>query len=95
MIAKLRGVSGVFGWGEEVTFSSTYRVNEKGGMRDDKFEKYVMTNITHLYPDLADVEGKRFVLKVDSGPCQEMKKRLLGFYFVPWGAKYNCYITRD
>ena len=52
VIAKLRGVSGTFGWDEKISFSSsTYTVNENGGITDDKFEKYVMTNITRLvYP---------------------------------------------
>ena len=43
---SLRGVSGTFGCDEEIAFSSTCAVNEKGGMTDDEFKKYVMTNIT-------------------------------------------------
>ena len=50
VIAKLREGQGIFACGKEVSFSSTYAVNEKGGMTDKEFEK-VMINIRHLYSD--------------------------------------------
>ena len=85
---KLRGVEGIFGWQKENQFSSTFALNEKGGMTDDEFDKYVMTNLTCLYPDSADVEGHQVILKVYSGPGR-MNERVLGklrargFYLYP------------
>jgi hypothetical protein len=63
-------------------------MNEKGGMMDDEFEKYIDNSIVPLYPDLADMPGKRVLLKVDSGPgCNGrellMKCRFCGLYIYP------------
>ena len=58
----------------------------KGGMNDNVFEKYMLTNLEHLYPDIADnVAGHRVILKVDSGPGRMnikllAKLRARGFY---------------
>ena len=35
VVTKLQGVEGTFGWDQEKRFSSTFAVNEKGGMTDD------------------------------------------------------------
>ena len=43
-------------------------MKKKGGMNDEKFERYVGNSIVPLFPDLEDVPGKRILLKVDSGP---------------------------
>ena len=43
-------------------------MNEKGGMTDVKFEKYIDISIVPLFPELEDTNGKRVMLKVDSGP---------------------------
>ncbi len=63
-------------------------MNEKGGMDEDKFEKYIFVNIVSLYPDAEDVPGKSVCIKLDSGPGQINAKlmawlRLLGFYVFP------------
>ena len=51
-------------------------MNEKGGMNEIEFEKYVEDNLTRLYPDSADLPGKRVMLKVDSGPVGKMPRDL-------------------
>jgi hypothetical protein len=46
----------------------TIGLNEKGGMNDEEFDKYIDNSIVPLYPDLEDTPGKRVLQKVDSGP---------------------------
>ncbi len=60
----------------------------KGGMDNDKFQKYIFGSIMPLYCDAEDKKGKRDMLKVDSGPGQLNRDllvslRLLGFYLYP------------
>ncbi len=43
-------------------------LNEKGGMHDEEFDKYIDNSIVPHYPDLEDMLGKRVLPKVDSGP---------------------------
>ena len=66
----LRHVSitrGRFGCEEERVWPCTIGMNEKGGMNDEEFDKYIDNSIVPLYPDLEDTQGKRVLLKVDSG----------------------------
>ena len=63
-------------------------MNEKGGMTDNEFDKYIDNSILPLYPDLEDTPGKRVLLKVDSGPGRNgrellMKCRFCGLYIYP------------
>ncbi len=63
-------------------------MNEKGGMTDVEFEKYIDNSIVPLYPKLEDTKGKRVMLKVDSGPGRNgrdliMKCRFRGLYLYP------------
>ena len=37
-------------------------------MNDENSKKYMLSNYDCLYPDVADTEGHRVILKVDSGP---------------------------
>jgi hypothetical protein len=53
-------------------YSCTFGANEKGGMNTPEFMKYVL-NIRHIFPDRADINGKRIMLKVDSGPDRSDK----------------------
>jgi hypothetical protein len=41
-------------------------LNEKGGMDEAEFEKYVKNNIIPLYPDALDIPGKRVLVKTSS-----------------------------
>jgi len=66
----------------------TIRMNEKDGMTDDKFEKYIDNSIILLYPDLEDTPGKHVLLKVDSSPGRNrreflVKCRFRGLYTYP------------
>ena len=63
-------------------------MNLKGGMDNLEFEKYVENNLLGLYPDAADVEGRRVIMKVDSGPGRMnikliAKLRASGIYLYP------------
>ncbi len=62
----------------------SYGMNEKGGMDEIEFKKYIKNSILHLYPDACDVPGKRVIIKVNSGPGRlniELlaELRLMGF----------------
>ena len=61
-------MDGLFGEVEETKWDTTKRMNEKGGMNEYKFERYVEDNLMRLYPDTADIPGKRVMIKADSGP---------------------------
>lgn len=45
--------------------------NEKGGMDEAEFFKYLETNVLPLYPNAAPEKGKWVILKCDSGPGRE------------------------
>ena len=66
-----------FGCAEERIWPCTIGMNEKGGMTDDEFEKYVDNSIVPLYPDLEDTPGKCVLLKVDSGPGRNGRELLM------------------
>ncbi len=66
----------------------TIGLNEKGGMNDEEFDKYINNSIVPLYSDLEDTPGKQVLLKVDSGPgCNGRdllnKARFQGVYLFP------------
>jgi len=79
---------GRFGCKEERSWPCTIGMNKKGGMTDDKFEKYINNSIVLLNTGLKDTPGKRVLLKVDSGPGRNGKDLLLkcrfrGLYIYP------------
>ena len=59
---------GRFGCKEVREWPAIIGMNEKGGMNDDEFDKYINNSIVSLFADLKDVPGKCVLLKVDSGP---------------------------
>jgi len=74
-------------------------MNEKGGMNEADLEKYVMAAILPLYPDAADVPGRRVLIKVDSGPGRMntqmlARLRIRGVYFVP-GVPNSTHVTQE
>ena len=89
MLTYLPTIVGKFGCGEvREDWPITIGMNAKGGMDDEEFSKYVTNSLIPLYPNAADVPGKRVMLKVDSGPGRlgaELlaRMRLLGFYMYP------------
>jgi hypothetical protein len=79
---------GKFGKDKVCLWPVTFGQNEKGGMDDEEFEKYLLNLIMLLYPIAKDRPGKRVILKVDSGPGRTnlslfTKLRLLGFVLYP------------
>lgn len=63
-------------------------MNVKARMNAVELDKYITKAVLPLYPDLANINGFRVILKVDSGPGQmnvEMLARLCvqGLYLVP------------
>ena len=77
-----------FGLPEETYCPVSYGMNEKGGMDQEEFKKYVMNSIVPLFPDSDDVPGKRVMIKVDSGPGRlnfalMAWLKTLGFYMYP------------
>jgi hypothetical protein len=87
-VQYMLNVKGTFGFENEQVFPCTYGLNEKGGMDAKEFEEYYMTNIVRLYPDAADVPGKRVMTKIDSGPGRKeidfnARLRNMGFYIYP------------
>jgi hypothetical protein len=53
---------------EEREWPGTVGMNEKGGMKDKEFERYINNSIVPLFSDLEDTPGKCILLKVESGP---------------------------
>jgi hypothetical protein len=48
---------GRFGCEEKRSWPAAIGMNEKGGMMDDEFEKYIKNSICPLYPDMEDTPG--------------------------------------
>jgi hypothetical protein len=42
-------------------------MNEKGGMNNEEFKRYIDNSIVLHFPDLEDTPGKCILLKVDTG----------------------------
>jgi hypothetical protein len=79
---------GRFGCDKEMVWPCTISLNEKGGMNDKEFDRYIDNSIVPLYPDLEDILGKQVLLKVDSGPgCNGRdllnKAQFQGVYLFP------------
>ena len=81
-------INGKWGFEEECQKSVTFGMNERGGMDEDEFEKYIFNSIATLYPDVEDRDGKRIVIKLDGGPGRTnvkmlAKARVRGILFFP------------
>ena len=75
----------MYGFGEVQEVGMTIGSNAKAGMDSKEFLKYLFSTIVPLYPDAADVSGKRVAIIVDSGPeCLNshmlVRLRICGFY---------------
>ena len=84
----MHNVRGKFGNNESKLWLCTVGMNEKGGMDDAKFEKYIQSAIVPLFPDVQNKKGKRVLIKIDSGPgCTNPELlaclRTLGFVLYP------------
>ena len=67
-VRYMRRTIGTFGLGEEKSLPVSLGMNEKGGMDEEEFAKYIQNAIMPLYPNAAPVKGKWVILKCDSGP---------------------------
>ena len=92
-------VIGKFGLETERELPTTFGMNEKGGMNAIELDKYIKKAILPLFPDLADVPGKRVLLKLDSGPGRMnldmlADLRLQGVCVIP-GAPNTTHVTQE
>ena len=92
-------VRGKFGCTEARTWGVSSAMNEKGGMDDEEFQKYLKGSIYPLYPDAEDVPGKHVMIKVDSGPGHLQinmlaDARIRGFYLFP-GVPNTTAVTQE
>ena len=99
MLEWMPDVMGKFGTDKRQDWPITFGLNEKGGMDDEEFEEYVIHSICILYPDAADVKGRRVMIKADSGPGRTNKRllarlRLLGFILYP-GVPNTTAVTQE
>lgn len=92
-------IRGKFGMDEAQYLGVSVGLNEKGGMDQAEFEKYIRNSILPLFPDACDLPGKRVMIKVDSGPgrlnvelCAELK--LMGWYMYP-GVPNTTAVTQE
>jgi hypothetical protein len=88
MVTFMPDILGRFGCTEERNWPISFGVNAKGGMDEEEFEKYLLNSIFPLYPDVKNEDGKRVLIKVDSGPGRLnvlllASCRLLGFVLYP------------
>ncbi len=92
-------VIGKFGGVEECTWPVSFGQNEKGGMDEEEFAKYLLNSIVPLFPHAKDKPGHHVLLKVDSGPGRMnlnllSKLRLLGFMLYP-GVPNTTHVTQE
>ena len=96
---KAPGIKGTWGFGQETVKYCTFGCNKKGGMDSAELHKYLTQAIMPLYPDAADVPGKRVLIKIDSGPGRNNEEmlvalRLRGFYLLP-GLPNSTHVTQE
>lgn len=92
-------VRGKYGLDEEVLKPVSYGTNEKGGMDDVEFAKYLRNAILPLYPNAAPEKGKWVILKCDSGPGRMnvellAELRTAGFILFP-GVPNTTHVTQE
>ena len=85
---KVKHVEGWYEFGHLHECGITVNSNEKGGMDEEQFEKYIFASIVPLYEDACDKPGHRVAILVDSGPGRNnllmlARLRARGFYLLP------------
>ena len=99
LVGFMKSVRGKYGTDEERIWPTTFGMNEKGGMDDDEFAKFLNNSIIPLWPKADDIKGMRVMLKLDSGPgrtCVRLlaQLRMLGFYLYP-GVPNTTAVTQE
>ena len=84
----VKSIRGMFGFDHLHTCGITVNSNEKGGMNEEQFEKYMYTSIVPLYENARDEAGYPVAVMVDSGPGRMnvvmlANLRARGFYLLP------------
>ena len=92
-------LSGVLENDELIERDITVNCNEKSGMDNEEFSKYIQTLIMPLFPDACDIAGKRVIIIVDSGPGRLNADllailRLNGFYMIA-GVPNTTHVTQS
>jgi hypothetical protein len=67
-VAFFPKVKGKFGTSDLKEWPMTIWMTEMGGMDDVEVRQYFLNMIVSVFPDLNDVNEKRVMVKVDSGP---------------------------
>ena len=83
-----KNINAQFGHEEVTSLPCTVGMNDRAGMNAEELDKYFHKSILPLFPDIADVDGKRVIAKVDSGPGRMnlpmlASLKLKGLYLAP------------
>jgi hypothetical protein len=87
-IASFHEIEAQYGLSTRRHFLPSFASSPKGGMNKNIFRNWMLTQVLPLWPDLADLPGRRVVLKADSGPGRMATEFLAetaveGMYFFP------------
>lgn len=98
-ILALPRVTGIFGHDKEKSFPASVTTNEKGGTDGRVLRQLLMYYVNTLYPDAADIAGKRVLFKIDGGPGRLdipmlAQLRSLGVYLFP-GVQNTTHVTQE
>jgi hypothetical protein len=63
MLCYMLDIWATFGHKEVQSFPTALGLNNKGGMDNDKFFKYLQNSIMKLYPNAAPVKGRWVIIK--------------------------------
>jgi hypothetical protein len=80
-------------------YSTTFGFNEKAGMNEIEFWKFLEATIPRWFPDVENKKGLRVIIKVDSGPGRKnyeklAKFRLMGIYVIV-GVPNSTAVTQE
>ena len=81
-------IFGKFGNKRAVLLYPIIMANEKGGMNNKEFKKYIAELVTLLYTNVANIPGKQVMIKIDGGPGRIqvdmlLYLKLLGVFLYP------------
>jgi hypothetical protein len=87
-IASFHEIEAQYGLSTRRHFLPSFASSPKGGMNKNIFRNWMLTQVLPLWPDLADLPGRRVFLKADSGPGRMATEFLAetaveGMYFFP------------
>ena len=74
MLGNIPHVMGKFGCEDAKDWLCLFGTNTKGGMDEEKIEKYMEGSLILPYPNARDLPGRRVTIKADSGPGRTNQK---------------------